>query len=592
MSCQRRNPRRGINFQLGSNEVHEAENVVVVLEGSNENQSILIDNNTNLNDSSEIRITEEKCNSESQTTPGLMKNGIPMNEDGKDIREDSIDEEQSCPVCFEEWTNSGKHRLCSLNCGHLFGRSCIERWIKEQRNKNCPQCKHPSKLKDIRNIYAKHLKVLDTTDRDQAQKELIEERYRRSRAEENEAKALLQCQLLRAEMERLRREVEKQTSSCSTSSSRNSNQSSVFIANSQDMCPLRQPLATVSSSHISSSRAFVFQKTLQVSTKEARTLAFDKSNMMITVSKPSPNQLFKGYGVLKVSSLDSRCSEFISIHQNVIRDSKFNNTCDRLLLTASTDKTIKVSNMLSNSVVISYNCPGPVWACGWNETNTNIIYAGIQNGECCIYDIRQTNEMLMSIRPRFGAYPIVSLSYVPASEESLSMCCEGVLFGTLQGGWFMHKDDVHNYSDRQLLFPEGSSFGLYFEPKTRYCMLSQRPSKKTSRVTHMICSLSGDGSENNPIRTNLVQQCYGGCSAQSLTRSCIFPNPDDPTQLMVCAGDESSSSVIVWDGLRGKQMQTLTNAGGTVFDVLSFQAHDSNFLASLTETKLSFYKWQ
>ena len=57
---------------------------------------------------------------------------------------------------------------------------------------------------------------------------------------------------------------------------------------------------------------------------------------------------------MQVSSLDSRCSEFISIHQNVIRDAKFNNTCDRLLLTASTDKTVKISNMLSNSVVIRY----------------------------------------------------------------------------------------------------------------------------------------------------------------------------------------------------------------------------------------------
>ncbi len=44
---------------------------------------------------------------------------------------DGNDEEdgQTCPVCFDAWSNSGSHRVVSLKCGHLFGQSCIERWI-------------------------------------------------------------------------------------------------------------------------------------------------------------------------------------------------------------------------------------------------------------------------------------------------------------------------------------------------------------------------------------------------------------------------------------------------------------------------------
>ena len=45
--------------------------------------------------------------------------------------------------------------------------SCIEKWLQNPKNKTCPQCKSTAKRKDIRNIYAKSVKVLDTTDREQ-----------------------------------------------------------------------------------------------------------------------------------------------------------------------------------------------------------------------------------------------------------------------------------------------------------------------------------------------------------------------------------------------------------------------------------------
>lgn len=53
----------------------------------------------------------------------------------------------------------------------------------------------------------------------------------------------------------------------------------------------------------------------------------------------------------------------------------------------------------------------------------------------------------------------------------------------------------------------------------------------------------GDGSPENPLYVNHVQQCYGGNRAQNLTRSHLFTCPDDNSRLMLVAGDEASSSV-------------------------------------------------
>ena len=30
-----------------------------------------------------------------------------------------------CSICFEEWTNSGHHRLVATECGHLFGKRFV-----------------------------------------------------------------------------------------------------------------------------------------------------------------------------------------------------------------------------------------------------------------------------------------------------------------------------------------------------------------------------------------------------------------------------------------------------------------------------------
>merc|ERR1719494_35668 len=179
-----------------------------------------------------------------------------------------------------------------------------------------------------------------------------------------------------------------------------------------------QPLRSTQSTSCSLptlTKSFVLQKTLQIAQNDARVMSYDKHNMMLVASKPSPNQLFPGYGVLKVSSLESRTSEYIRIHQKPIRDMTFSPDGDQLLLTASVDKTLKLTSVLSNSVVQSYTCPAPVWACAWNTSNSNYVYAGPQNGTCCVYDTRKTEAILSSLKPRVGVpCPIVSLDHIGA----------------------------------------------------------------------------------------------------------------------------------------------------------------------------------
>ncbi|GBG81188.1 hypothetical protein CBR_g31861 [Chara braunii] len=80
----------------------------------------------------------------------------------------------TCMICMEPWTGTGSHRICSLGCGHLFGRSCIKRWLKQggRRNGKCPQCLRKARVEDLRNLYVPRIAVVDATQQGQAAEEL------------------------------------------------------------------------------------------------------------------------------------------------------------------------------------------------------------------------------------------------------------------------------------------------------------------------------------------------------------------------------------------------------------------------------------
>uniref|UniRef100_A0A0D9VNF8 RING-type domain-containing protein n=1 Tax=Leersia perrieri TaxID=77586 RepID=A0A0D9VNF8_9ORYZ len=70
-------------------------------------------------------------------------------------------ETHGCPVCMEPWTSQGAHRICCVPCGHVYGRSCLEKWLQQCGNTSatCPQCGKRFQHKGITNLYAPEVAV-------------------------------------------------------------------------------------------------------------------------------------------------------------------------------------------------------------------------------------------------------------------------------------------------------------------------------------------------------------------------------------------------------------------------------------------------
>ncbi|GJN30031.1 hypothetical protein PR202_gb18305 [Eleusine coracana subsp. coracana] len=69
--------------------------------------------------------------------------------DSDEEDEGSSDEEETrvaaegptCCICMEPWTCNDAHRICSIPCGHVYGRSCVEKWLNR-----CVKAEYTSKV--------------------------------------------------------------------------------------------------------------------------------------------------------------------------------------------------------------------------------------------------------------------------------------------------------------------------------------------------------------------------------------------------------------------------------------------------------------
>ncbi|XP_070072669.1 E3 ubiquitin-protein ligase RNF8-like [Drosophila takahashii] len=81
----------------------------------------------------------------------LQKNNLEQKVNEVNEKLGKIHEENCCSICLMPWETDGAHRLVSLNCGHLFGDSCIRQHL--ERLRECAVCKQTVYMEDLRCIF-------------------------------------------------------------------------------------------------------------------------------------------------------------------------------------------------------------------------------------------------------------------------------------------------------------------------------------------------------------------------------------------------------------------------------------------------------
>ncbi|KAF3321181.1 E3 ubiquitin-protein ligase RFWD3-like isoform X1 [Carex littledalei] len=473
---------------------------------------------------------------EEEEFKGRVKNG---EEKGKgDIEIESGDNLvlPTCPVCMEPWTSEGPHRVCCIPCGHVYGRLCLEKWLRKCGNKGkCPQCNGKFNPKQIINLYAPRIVVPN----DDLEKEV------KSLREKNESLTLEKARLLE-EMSKQRELLEEQTSK-----RQKIRQTSLLEFSDQ-----RQKLSigALSGSNTAFPGRIVLQNELPFD--GARVMVIDASNQTLMVSS-------KAHGIPcehvlnKVSLLCPGEIEKIKLPNNtkIVKD-----LCilpNGLVALASLGRKLAVFRLLLDFIFVCnliQNFPllAPAWSCSGNDGNAHYIYAGLQNGKLLVFDVRQTAQPVQSLDglTTQPIHTVHSLNNDGASRvltaSSLGPCV-----------W-----DIDPGAERPTLVPGLESNGICislacggdnivasFRPRVDLCQpdtLSSQTLNSPSALTNLGKLGSHVLMKKNPDGMSFCkdQVCQGNVSELRMSKSAIIClDRNDP---LFAYGDEMLRGVRIW----------------------------------------------
>ncbi|XP_074601701.1 E3 ubiquitin-protein ligase RFWD3-like [Brevipalpus obovatus] len=493
--------------------------------------------------------------------------------EGKNLNESIDDDLTTCSICCEHMTTESGHRATTLKCGHLFGEKCIKKWIddnvKNQKSARCPNCNNPSKRNEIRVIYPPTVKRSDPKVIADARLACKVEKRKRLGIEKS-------VQQLRETVTGLRKEIEMLKE----------RQMQAYI----DFNKLKQSslnrIAMTNRANILAARseAFkIFKKIDLTSFSDNRVLTSSDINGVLVFSQRS-RSLFAEYGIREVTSHNMNPIKFIPLHKGAIKDIVFH-PYDALILSASMDKTLKLTNLISCSITNSYEMESAVWSCAWNPKNTNLFYAGLGNGKVVEFDARMSSPV-REIKSQTSS-TIVSLKFV----DNNHMC--GLIATQLRASEFYRIEDASEIASYPIPI-EGSFISADFENSSSRLLLSSRPITNQTNMTHSVFHLSMDPGPD-PFQSNFhcdsVAQFIGGRKADQMLKSIIFPHPNDPTSSLVCTGDQDLAGFYVWDTNSSKNIQEVSTKA-QVYDLSFMRSLNSHqILLTLSENSLDAYQW-
>lgn len=401
----------------------------------------------------------------------------------------------------------------------------------------------PAKKTDIRTIFSRNIVALDSKEREELLRQIESERIEKIRAQENESRIFTSYKSLLEELEKTKMELLSFKSKDVNSKSVNwvfKYRSMITISSANDSC---------------------------------RCVEFEGQNGNVLISCNRGDQ--GKNGILKINLMDFDCLEFIPLHSNSIRSVQVSPFKDQLLLTAGSDKYLKLSNIYHNTSILSYAFDSPVWSCCFHETNQNLIFCGTSNGSIYECDIRNTKHPVRNfadiINSRLPVHSIYSI------QEPL---LHGLLYANFNSPYFL---DISDNTSRSFLSCEGSCTFFYYERKIGQYIGGFRnlTENKSSFEVGAVTSVS-------PFEKLANWECQG--YQKTLSKSSLFSAAPGKTFALI--PNECTTELEIWDWQTSSPrifMKIPTNSDWPIMDSTTFSKCNKSYLAFINSRQGFFY---
>uniref|UniRef100_A0A336LMF4 CSON003662 protein n=1 Tax=Culicoides sonorensis TaxID=179676 RepID=A0A336LMF4_CULSO len=476
------------------------------------------------------------------------------------IESDTDDDDGlTCPICLDHWEMTGAHRLVSLKCGHLFGESCIRRWLRESGtgNKLCPHCKTKALPRDIRHLYARKMVILDNSEQVRLQKELDEERQKVTS---------LQMEL---QMARMENKVQM-----------------AMLTKLQEQINVAQHAAATTNAKLNSAKTSIYklfmEKNIEITNQPGcRVLKFSQNSKLLLASQKSSATIFPGYGIRFIDTPSFRPCNYLHISPNSLRDLCFDAE-ETIFLAASSEKTCKLYDVNTKTAIdtLTPSDTSQIWSCGFDKSRTKLLYLGAQNGTTFVYDIRQTRAFLKELKTTGDFTPVINVWSVPPNNE---FPFGGCLVAKLSSCWFFEYTHDQNTIPSRLNI-DGPFVSMQYDSNNDHLLINARPSVNYPTSRHILAKLI---KLNETMTTIQVIHEYLGSKIQSyISRSSIVNYNNN---LIVAAYCEDQKILKTWSK---NNECTRTQLSERIQDTCALYINnESTHLAALTDSKCRIYKF-
>ncbi|CAD7003287.1 unnamed protein product [Ceratitis capitata] len=503
---------------------------------------------------------------------GTPKSNTPRikTKSGSGDEGDEEDEGMICPICLDNWEMSGEHRLVSLRCGHLFGDSCIRRWLAESARqsgiKACPQCKAKATNRDIRCLYAKRLRAIDRSEEHRLRDQLEEER-RRAQSLQTEVAALkithkmvtVEMQTLQAENDRL-----KQMLRDGNNFSYNTGASDAYKLSTAQMHRL------------------YLEHTIELTREPGcRVLIHADQHSSILASQKSAQGLFPGYGVRFIDVPTLRTSTFLHASSKLLRDICLSADQQQLAV-ASMETRSKLFDLRTRQVVSIFEpCEKTLWACAIDrKERDNILYLGGSNGSTYTYDMRFSENILEEYKAEGDMSTVINVACVSPCNNFPH---GGFLVCKLQSLWFYEYTSADSITIPTRLNLEGPFSSMQFDAANETLLVSARCSVRHPQSRYIVGRLEKlDGTTVLNIKVT-----FHGSKATPVMTRCTQVAVEANT--LVAGYIQDIKQLALYDVCREKRIQTMP-AQEVLYDMCPVYTSKSTYLAGLSETKCRIYK--
>lgn len=243
---------------------------------------------------------------------------------------------------------------------------CAEKWITTQ--KSCPQCKVKCNIKDLRNLFVNKIFAMDSIERNQLKDALAAEQIRRAKAEQIASNTQSQLRAVEMQMAVLKSDhaiLQESQAKVATS---------IFAFCDHPALQNAQKL-----------RKCLPSREMTMPLSKSRVLAYSSADGWLLASTQLANSRF-GIRRFSVASLNGYTDELDIGHTEAIRDIKLSPVDPKIALTASTDRSIRLTNLASKNCVLAIEQQSAAfWGCCWDTVRPNYCYCGTQTGAVFVF---------------------------------------------------------------------------------------------------------------------------------------------------------------------------------------------------------------